>query len=404
MRCCRNRQERPGQKGMGAALNRSIESNLAEIVALRHEFHQHPETRFKETWTSERLSSVLKEWGIPHTCGLARGTGIVASIDGKPGKTIALRTDIDGLEIDEATSLPYASRIPNRMHACGHDGHAAVLLGFAGLLVNLGNALDNNVLLIFQPAEEGPGGAEIIVKNGVLEQYNASCIFGLHIFPDIEEGKIGCRPGALMAQTGEFDLYIEGKSCHGAMPHKGNDALIAASNVILALNTIVSRFTDPLEPAVVTVGKMAGGERMNVIAGEALLQGTMRAFNDTTYNTLKNRVIKMADSISSAYGCSCRYEIRDMYPAVHNDERLYKILAEDIGGEDFVYMNPLMLAEEFSYYQQRIPGLFFMLGAGNKAKGYIHPLHSNMFNFNDEILITGVQIFYNLLRRCKQFQ
>ena len=159
-----------------------------------------------------------------------------------------------------------------------------------------------------------------------------------------------------------------------------------------------------MEPAVVTVGKMVSGERMNVIAGEALLQGTMRAFNDTTYNTLKNRVIKMAESISVAYGCSCRYEIRDMYPAVHNDERLYKILAEDIGGEDFVYMNPLMLAEDFSYYQQRIPGLFFMLGAGNKAKGYIHPLHSNMFNFNDEILITGVQLFYNLLRRCKQFQ
>jgi len=159
-----------------------------------------------------------------------------------------------------------------------------------------------------------------------------------------------------------------------------------------------------LEPAVVTVGKMVSGERMNVIAGEALLQGTMRAFNDTAYNTLKDRVIKMADSISGAYGCSCRYEIRDMYPAVHNDERLYKILAEDIGDENFVYMNPIMLAEDFSYYQKRIPGLFFMLGAGNREKGYIHPLHSNMFNFNDEILITGVQIFYNLLRRCKQFQ
>jgi amidohydrolase len=385
-------------------IDEKVQALKDEVISIRRHLHRIPEKGLNEHETTGYIYEYLKDLGINAEISPA-GTGVIAYIEGKPGsKTIAFRADIDALSIEEQTGAEFCSKNKGFMHACGHDGHAAVLLGFAGLLVNLGNALDNNVLLIFQPAEEGPGGAEIIVKNGVLEQYNASCIFGLHIFPDIEEGKIGCRPGALMAQTGEFDLYIEGKSCHGAMPHKGNDALIAASNVILALNTIVGRFTDPLEPAVVTVGKMVSGERMNVIAGEALLQGTMRAFNDTTYNTLKNRVIKMAESISVAYGCSCRYEIRDMYPAVHNDERLYKILAEDIGGEDFVYMNPLMLAEDFSYYQQRIPGLFFMLGAGNKAKGYIHPLHSNMFNFNDEILITGVQLFYNLLRRCKQFQ
>ncbi|MDD4504594.1 MAG: amidohydrolase, partial [Clostridiaceae bacterium] len=261
------------------------------------------------------------------------------------------------------------------------------------------NELQDNVLLIFQPAEEGPGGAEIIVSKGILERYNVTCIFGLHIFPDIEEGKIGCRPGALMAQTGEFDLCIRGKSCHGAMPHKGNDALVAASDIVLALNTIVSRFVDPVEPAVVTVGRMVCGEIRNVIAGEALLEGTMRAFNDNTYDILRSRVIKIANSISDAYGCDCTYEIRDMYPAVNNDRKLFEKLLVDLNGDDFVYLKPLMLAEDFSYYQKRIPGLFLMLGAGNIEKGYIHPLHSSKFNFNEEILILGVQVFYNLLRR-----
>ena len=372
-----------------------------EVISIRRQLHRIPEPGLNEHETTKYIYGYLNNIGINAELSPA-GTGVTAYIKGKPGsRTIAFRADIDGLLVEEKTGVEYCSQNKGCMHACGHDGHTAVLLGFAKLLTQLRDEGHPNILLIFQPAEEGPGGAEIIVNKGVLERYDVSCIFGLHIFPEIEEGKIGCRPGAMMAQTGEIDLHIKGKSCHGAMPHKGNDALVTASDVVLALNTIVGRFADPLEPAVVTIGRMVCGEIRNVIAGEALLEGTMRAFNDATYNALKSRVIRMTESISDAYGCNCTYEIRDMYPAVNNDKMLFEKLLADLEDSDFVYMNPLMLAEDFSYYQKRIPGLFFMLGAGNSEKGYIYPLHSSMFNFDDKILISGVQVFYNLLRRCE---
>lgn len=360
-----------------------------------------PEPGLEEIETTRYIYDNLMALGIKAETGPG-GTGVIAFLEGKPdAKTIAFRADIDALSVEEQTGLEYCSQNEGYMHACGHDGHTAILLGFAKLLKQLGNELEHNVLLIFQPAEEGPGGAETIVNSGILEKYNVSCIFGQHIFPDIKEGNIGCRPGAFLAQTGEFDLLVKGRSCHGAMPQKGRDALVTASNIVLGLNTIVSRYIDPVEPAVVTVGRMASGERRNVIAGEAVLEGTMRAFNDTTYNTIRSFIIKIANSICEAYGCEFTYEIRDMYPAVNNDRKLFDMLVEVLDSEDFLYMDPLMIAEDFSYYQKRIPGLFILLGSGNQEKGYVYPLHNNKFNFNEEILILGIQMFYNLFSRYK---
>ncbi len=382
-------------------IDEGIRKLKEEVIAVRRHLHSIPEPGLKEYETTKYILGKLSEIGINAEVGPA-GTGVIAYIEGKSGSgTIAFRADIDALSVEEQTGAEYCSRNKGFMHACGHDGHTAILLGFAKLLKQLGNELEHNVLLIFQPAEEGPGGAEAIVNAGILERYNVSRIFGLHIFPDIEEGKIGCRPGAMMAQTGEFYLTVKGRSCHGAMPHKGYDALVAASNVVLSLNTIVSRYVDPLEPAVVTVGRMVCGERGNIIAGEALMEGTMRAFNENTYNILKNRVMKVATDVSDAYGCEGSYKIIDMYPAVHNDTELFETLAGCLNKEDFIQLNPLTIAEDFSYYQKRVPGLFLMLGAGNKEKGYIYPLHSNKFNFNEEILISGIQMFYNLYKRCK---
>lgn len=382
------------------AIDERVKALSTEVIAIRRQLHRIPEPGLKEYETTKYIYEYLRKLGINADIA-PMGTGVIAYIESKPGsKTIAFRADIDALLVEEQTGAEYCSQNRGCMHACGHDGHTAILLGFAKLIKQIENELQNNVLLIFQPAEEGPGAAETIVKAGILEKYNASCIFGLHILPDIEEGKIGCRPGAIMAQTGEFDVLVKGNSSHGAMPHKGNDAIVAASEIVLALNTIVSRYVDPLEPAVVTVGRMVCGERRNVIAGEALLEGTMRAFNDTTYNILRSRVIKMVNSISDAYGCEGMYEIRDMYPAVNNDGKLYEKLLESLNTEDFVYLNPLTIAEDFSYYQKEIPGLFLMLGSGNHNKGYKYPLHSNKFNFNEEILILGIQMFYNLLNRC----
>jgi amidohydrolase len=383
------------------AIDEKIKVLMDEVIAIRRQLHSIPEPGLKEYGTTKYIIEYLKDLDINAEIGPA-GTGVIAYIEGKPGsKTIAFRADIDALSVEEQTGSEYCSQNKGFMHACGHDGHTAILLGFAKLLKQLGNELESNALLIFQPAEEGPGGAEVIVNAGILAKYKASCIFGLHIFPDIEEGKIGCRPGAMMAQTGEFDLWIEGKSCHGAMPHKGYDALVAAADVVLTLNTIVSRFVDPIEPAVVTVGRMICGERRNIIAGEAVLEGTMRAFNDNTYNILRSRVIKVAASISEAYGCESSYEIRDMYPAVNNDQELFDMLRVCLDKEDFILLNPLTLSEDFSYYQKKIPGLFFMLGSKNDEKGYTYPLHSNKFNFHEEILILGIQMFYNLLNSCK---
>lgn len=372
-----------------------------DVIAVRRHLHSIPEPGLKEYETTKYILECLSRIGIAAEVSPA-GTGAVAYIEGKPGsKTVAFRADIDALSVEEQTGAEYCSRNKGFMHACGHDGHTAILLGLAKLLIQMRSELENNVLLIFQPAEEGPGGAETIVNAGILEKYNVSCIFGLHIFPDIEEGKVGCRPGAMMAQTGEFYLGIKGRSSHGAMPHKGYDALVAASNVVLSLNTIVSRYVDPLEPAVVTVGRMVCGERGNIIAGEARMEGTMRAFNENTYNILKNRVMSVTTVVSEAYGCEGSYEIRDMYPAVHNDRKLFEMLEGSLDKEDFIQLNPLTIAEDFSYYQKRVPGLFMMLGAGNKEKGYIYSLHNNRFNFNEEILISGIQLFYNLYKRCK---
>jgi len=383
------------------SIDEKVKALKAEVIKARRQLHRMPEPGLKEHETTRYIYESLSVMGIKAELGPG-GTGVIAYIEGKPGsKAVAFRADIDALSVEEQTGAEYCSQNKGYMHACGHDGHAAILLGFAKLLKQLGPELENNVLLIFQPAEEGPGGALTIVNAGILDKYKVSCIFGLHIFPDIEEGKIGCRPGAFMAQTGEFDLSVKGRSCHGAMPDKGNDALVAASDMVLVLNTIVSRNVDPLESAVVTVGRMVCGERRNVIAGDALLEGTMRAFSDTTYNILKSRIIKIVNSVSDAYGCEGSYEIRDMYPVVYNDRKLFEMLLESTDREDFIYMNPLAISEDFSYYQKEVPGLFLMLGSRNQEKGYVHPLHSNRFNFNEEILISGIQMFYNLIRSCK---
>lgn len=372
-----------------------------EVIQIRRRLHTIPEPGLYETETTKFIHDYLKSLGIEAKTGPGP-TGVIGYIKGRPGaKTIAFRADIDALSVEEQTGLEFSSVKNGFMHACGHDGHTAMLLGFAKLLSQLGEQLKHNVLLVFQPAEEGPGGAEPIVASGIFEKYDVRCIFGQHIFPDIPEGKIGCRPGAFLAQTGEFDFVIKGRSCHGAMPQNGTDALVAASNIVLALNTIVSRNIDPVEPAVVTVGRMVSGERRNVIAGEAVLEGTMRAFSDATYKSIRSKVINMVGSICAAYGCEYTYEIRDMYPAVYNDSKLFELLACSLPKEELLHMDPLMIAEDFAYYQKKIPGLFLLLGSRNPELGYVYPLHNNKFNFNEEILLSGIQMFYNLFDRYK---
>lgn len=371
------------------------------IVDVRRALHQIPESGLQENETTDYILGYLAKLGLTVERGVS-GTGAIAYLEGSIGKrTIAYRADIDALSVDEQTGVEYCSTKPGYMHACGHDGHTAILLGFANYAAQHRNSIKNNLLFIFQPAEEGPGGAEAIVNAGILEKYKVSNIFGLHIYPEVEEGLAACRPGAMMAQTGEFDIQIKGKSAHGAMPHKGSDALLAAASTVTALNTVVSRNVDPLEAAVLTIGRFESGERRNIIAGDAMLEGTLRAFNEETYTAVRNRLIKTVKHLPESFECTAELEIRDMYPAVTNDAEMFELFKAAIGEENLEIIKPMTISEDFSYFQRRVPGLFFMLGSRNVAMGYINPLHSNKFNFNEDILLTGIQIFENIR---KQFE
>jgi amidohydrolase len=371
------------------------------IVEVRRALHQIPESGLQENETTDFILNYLAKLGLKVERGVS-GTGAIAFFEGTEGKeTIAYRADIDALSVDEQTGVDYCSTKPGYMHACGHDGHTAILLGFAHYAVKHQKDMKNNLLFIFQPAEEGPGGAEAIVDAGILEKFEVSKIFGLHIYPEVEEGKVACRAGALMAQTGEFDIRIKGKSAHGAMPHKGSDALLAAAATVTALNTVIGRNIDPLEPAVLNIGRFESGERRNIIAGEAVLEGTVRAFNEETYSILRNRLIDTVKYLPESFGCTADLEIRDMYPAVTNDPELFEIFRAAVGEENLEVIKPMTISEDFSYFQKRVPGLFFMLGSRNAEKGYINPLHSNKFNFNEDILLSGIQLFNNIR---KQFE
>lgn len=378
-------------------IDKAVESLKHEIIQIRRELHQIPELGFEEFKTNKYINKFLKGLDID-ACEKTAGTGILAYFKGQKGdKTIAFRADIDALPILEKTDASYSSLHEGKMHACGHDGHTAILLGLAKYLSFNKSKIKDNILLIFQPAEEGPGGAEIIIKEKVLKRYNVSSIYGLHLYPDIEEGKIGLKTGPIMAQTGEFDIFIEGKSGHGAMPHNAKDSIVIASELVGSLQQIVSRNLDPIEPAVITIGRIEGGERRNVIAGEAVMEGTMRTFNEAVYKKIKRKMTIIAKSLAMAHDCEIDIVFRDMYPYVNNDNRLTEDFIEAIGKENVKIVKPQMTAEDFSYYQREIPGLFFFLGVRNEEKGFVYSLHNSKFNFNEEVLLAGIQTYVNIL-------
>lgn len=370
---------------------------LSEIVRTRRHFHMHPETGFKEFRTSEFIKSYLQGLGIEVMDGIA-GTGVIGIIRGEKGtSSVAIRADMDCLEVTEQTGAEYSSKMPGLMHACGHDGHMSALLGLAKLLKLADCKLNNDILLIFQPAEEGPGGAKVIVESGVLDNYNIKAILGMHIFPEVDKGRIGCCPGPITARNGELDIIVQGESCHGALPNKGIDSIIAASSLIQSLQTIVSRRIDPRENAVVTIGKMFGGEARNIVAGSISMEGTIRAFSEQIYNHIKKCIYDICEGTNKAYGCNIKTEIRDMYPEVYNDAALYDILVKAAGIDSVDILKPLMIAEDFSYYRSVAPELMFLLGSRDTQNGHDYPLHNAKFDFDEAILLKAVHIFKNMI-------
>lgn len=374
-----------------------------EVKQIRRYLHQIPELGLEEYKTREYIRNYLKDLNIEVIDNIAK-TGVIGFIKGTEGKkTLAFRADMDGLPICEKTELDFSSKHKGKMHACGHDGHMAILLGFAKYLSMNTNRINDNILLIFQPAEEGPGGAEIIIKEGILEKYSVEEIYGLHLYPDVNEGRVAVRSGPIMAMTGEIDINIQGQSGHGAIPQSSVDSILIAGELISSYQSIVARNISPISPGVITIGRIEGGERRNVIAGNVVLEGTVRAFDEGVYNKMKSRMESIAKGLEIGYGCKIDLEFRDMYPPVINDERLVKDFIKVVGSENIDIIEPQMTAEDFSYYQKVIPGLFFFLGVKNEDKDFKYPLHNAKFNFNEDVLLLGIQIYIDILKHNNSF-
>lgn len=352
----------------------------------RYELHNIGEIGRKEYKTSKYIRSYLDKLGVDYKVYL--DTGVVGIIKGRnPKKTIAFRSDIDALSTEKGVE-----------HLCGHDGHMSILLGLIEHLNNNKDLLNDNIVFIFQPAEEAPGGAKELVKLGVLKDYNVDEIYGLHIYPEIPEGYVGVRSGYFLAQSGEVDIDILAKSAHGAMPQNGVDAVVIASNIINSLQTIVSRNIGPIDNAVVTIGKITAGTVRNIIAENARLEGTIRTFNPNIYELMKKRIKEIILGYEKVYNCKINLYIRDFYPSVNNDKRLYEEFLNILERNKIIILDPLMISEDFSYYQKEVPGLFFMLGSRNEEKGYINGLHNENFNFDEKIFLNALDIYIKLLK------
>ncbi|MDO9508570.1 MAG: amidohydrolase [Thermovirgaceae bacterium] len=379
---------------------RSLAESIGnDTIQLRHFLHSRPETAWKEVETSKKVETLLREWGYEN---IHRGfneteAGVTADLNiGKEGPSIALRADMDALAIMEENNVPYASQNPGVMHACGHDAHMSILLGAARVLASIRDELPGRVRVIFQPSEESGivSGANCMIKEGALEGIDA--IAALHIWSPLETGVVAVRPGPIMASADSWTVRIFGKGGHGAMPQDAVDPTLAATTFINSLQTIVSREIDPQEIGVVSVGKIIAGSAFNIIPDSVEITGSVRTFNPAIKKHMPEMIKRIADGISAAYRCRAELDFTSFVPVTINDEKLTDAFiqsARKTVGDDRVCTSPLvMVSEDFSYYQEQIPGLFFFLGSGNAGKGTDHPHHSPHFNVDDDVLVEGVAL------------
>lgn len=371
---------------------------IIDLKEIRRRLHKVPEIGFQEVQTSKIIKEYLTKFG--YECITVAKTGVIAIKKGKENSTIAFRSDMDALQIEEKTGVDFQSQNKGFMHACGHDAHMTILIGFAEYMSKLEN-LNKNIMFIFQPAEESPGGAKVIVEEGVLKTYNVESIFGLHVYPELDEGKIGLTSGAMMAQNAEINITINSKSSHGAMPHLGIDGIYVASQLIQSYQSVISRNIDPLESAVITLGKITGGDVRNIIANKVSIEGTVRAFNSKIFNQIRNRLVEINKGLEEMFKVDINFDFIEFYPAVINDEKLFNLVKNNLCDDEYEVIKPIMTAEDFSYYQKEIPGLFMMLGTRNLQKGYVHPLHSCYFNFDENVLEKGVYLYINIAKYLK---
>ena len=367
---------------------------LNEVTKYRRDLHQIPEVGFKEFKTQKYIMNTLKNMGYsPNTiCE----TGVYVYIPGIKKECIAFRADIDALEIQEENNCTFSSKHSGFMHACGHDGHTAALLAFAKYLTTKAEQ-NYSVLLIFQPAEEGPGGAKFICETGILKKFHVKEIYSFHLFPDLEEGTISTKAGPFFAQATEFDCKVIGKGGHGGMPQKTNDPLIPFTKIIDSYQSIISRNLSPFNAGVITVGKISGGTARNIISNSIDFYGTIRAYSQEDTELIIKRMKEIHNGIEIAFDIKVIDEFRVLYPPVINDNILYNNFLKISQDFNFIQGETLALAEDFAFYQEKVPGIFFLLGTRNKEQNFISPLHSSSFNFDEKVLLEGVKLFAKLL-------
>ncbi len=407
------------QAGGQPALRQEIDRRTGEVhekvLAWRRDLHEHPELSNREFRTSKLVAGHLRSLGIEVRTGVAH-TGVVGVLrGGKPGPVLALRADMDALPVTEEVDLPFASKVRTQygghevgvMHACGHDAHVAMLMGVAEVLAGLRDRLPGTVKFIFQPAEEGApageeGGAELMIKEGALENPKVDAIFGLHVFP-FRSGNVEYRPGAIMAASDSFRIVVRGRQTHGAQPWRGVDPVVVASQIVLGLQTITSRQIDlTAAPAVITIGSLQAGVRSNIIPDSAVMEGTIRTFSPDMQEDIHRRIRRTAEMIAASAGASAEVAIERGNPVTYNDpaltERMSATLLRVVGDAAVAVIPPITTSEDFSLFEQKVPGLFFFLGNVPKDEDPARaaPNHSPRFFTDEAALPVGVRLLANL--------
>ena len=368
------------------------------FVKLRREFHQYPELAYKEFETAKRVERELKKLRLKVKTGIAK-TGVLGFLEGsKKGKTCALRADMDALPVLEQTNFPYKSKNKGIMHACGHDLHMTCVIGAITVLSELKDELPGNVKFIFQPSEEvGPGGALPMIEAGVLKNPDVEGIFGLHSDSNIPIGMVGVKGGPMMAQADGFDITIIGKGGHGARPHDGVDAIVLASQVIQALQTIVSRRINPLEPVVVSIGQIEGGTARNIICDRVILKGTARTLNKDVTKRIPKLLKEITSGVVKSYGGDFDFKYSTGYPVLINDSEMTNLVRSSIRklyGEKAIFeiKNPMMGGEDFAYFLKEVKGSFIRLGIRNEKKDAVYPWHHPKFTVDEDAIKTGIEV------------
>jgi hippurate hydrolase len=387
----------------------SLLTHVSEMAAIRHDLHAHPELAFKEERTSALVAGKLTEWGIPIHRGLG-GTGVVGIVKNGTGKrAVGLRADMDALPIAELNTFAHASQHPGQMHACGHDGHTTMLLAAAWYLARQRN-FDGTVYLIFQPAEEGGGGARKMIEDGLFKRFPMDAVFAMHNWPGMPAGQFAVGPGPVMASANDFEIVIGGKGGHAALPHTGADPVLAGCALVQAFQGILARNKNPLEPGVLSVTMFHAGDKDNIVPDEARIAGTVRTFSIELLDLIEQRMHEIAEHLCAAYGVRCAsFHFYRNYPPTVNDAAqahfMREVMTETFGAHNVLPQTPAMTAEDFSFMLQARPGAYAFIGNGDGAhRALPHGdgpclLHNASYDFNDELIVPGATLWVRLVER-----